>query len=98
MDKSLTFSPNFIHLGRPNNAIEKRLSSSIDMIRYEAQQLYAGSESIIIRLAEIMLIQSIRHWLACADEANEGWFAAMRSKRIGAALQAIHQHPEKNGR
>ncbi|NVK54208.1 MAG: AraC family transcriptional regulator [Alteromonadaceae bacterium] len=71
------------------------LTSTIDLIKREAQSLAPGSETIITRLAEIMIIQLIRHWLDHSPLAKQGWFAAMRDTRIGNALRVIHQQPEK---
>ncbi|MDC8829792.1 AraC family transcriptional regulator [Alteromonas gilva] len=71
------------------------LTSTLDLIKREAQNLVPGSETIITRLAEILMIQLIRHWLDHSPLAKEGWFAAMRDERIGATLRAIHQQPEK---
>lgn len=71
------------------------LTSTLELIKREATDLAAGSETIITRLAEIMLIQLLRYWLNNDPLANEGWFAAMRDSRIGAALKAIHQQPEE---
>ena len=88
--------PEIICLNRSEYESASWLNSTIDLIRHEAQQLQVGSETIITRLAEILIVKILRFWLDNSPLANEGWFVAMRSARIGAALKAIHQYPEKD--
>ena len=70
------------------------LQSTLQFITYEAQSLKPGGETIITHLADILVIQAIRAWIDSAPEASEGWFAALRDKKIGKALTAIHRDPE----
>ncbi|UPW17527.1 AraC family transcriptional regulator [Agarivorans sp. TSD2052] len=71
------------------------LNSSLALITSEAQQLKPGGETIITHLADILVIQLIRHWLEHSPQANQGWLGALRDKQIGLALQAIHHQPDK---
>lgn len=72
------------------------INSSIELIRHEAEQLKVGSETIITRLAEILIVKTLRYWLDNASLAHEGWFVAMRNERIGTALREMHRYPENN--
>ncbi|BEU02382.1 AraC family transcriptional regulator [Agarivorans sp. OAG1] len=72
------------------------LTSTLDLITAEAQLLKPGGETIITHLADILVIQLIRHWLEQAPQASEGWLGALRDKQIGIALRAIHHQPEKS--
>ncbi|WP_163131001.1 AraC family transcriptional regulator [Agarivorans sp. Alg241-V36] len=72
------------------------LTSTLGLISAEAQQLKPGGETIITHLADILVIQLIRHWLEQAPQASEGWLGALRDKHIGIALRAIHHQPERN--
>ncbi|MGC5628471.1 cupin domain-containing protein [Georgenia sp. Z1344] len=53
----------------------------------------AGSEAVATRLADILVVQVIRDWLAHDDAARDGWLTALRDDRIGRALDAIHAEP-----
>lgn len=88
--------PDIICLHRAEYESTSWLNSTIELIRHEAEQLTIGSETIITRLAEILIVKTLRYWLNNSRQADEGWFAALRNERIGAALRAIHQYPEKN--
>lgn len=72
------------------------LQSSLDFIAAEARQLKPGGETIITHLADILVIQLIRHWLDVSSEANQGWLGALKDKQLGIALRAIHHQPQKN--
>ncbi|WP_411991960.1 AraC family transcriptional regulator [Agarivorans sp. DSG3-1] len=72
------------------------LSNSLALISSEAEQLRPGGETIITHLADILVIQLIRHWIEQSPQASEGWLGALRDKHIGIALRAIHHQPERN--
>jgi AraC-like DNA-binding protein len=72
------------------------LNASLDFIAEESRQLKPGGETVITHLADILVIQLIRHWLDTSEEANQGWLGALKDKHISIALSAIHHHPHKN--
>lgn len=72
------------------------LHSTLRFISSEAAALKPGGETVITRLADVVVIQAIRSWLERAPEADQGWLAALRDKQIGRALALIHRTPEQN--
>ncbi|MBJ7538659.1 AraC family transcriptional regulator [Marinomonas transparens] len=72
------------------------LQHTLRFIAQEARVLKPGGETLITHLADILLIQVIRHWIESSPEAGEGWLAALKDKQIGKALAAIHRHPEQD--
>jgi AraC-like DNA-binding protein len=71
------------------------LQSTLRFISNEAAALKPGGETVITRLADIVVIQAIRSWLERSPEADQGWLAALRDKQIGRALALIHRAPER---
>lgn len=61
----------------------------------EARELHAGGETVITRLADILVIQAIRAWLARDPAAHTGWLGALRDKQIGRAIALIHRDPSR---
>jgi len=51
-----------------------------------------GGAAITTRLADILVIQSIRTWLD-AQQVTTGWLGAMRDPQLGAAITAVHREP-----
>lgn len=72
------------------------LHNTVRFISREAKEMRPGGETIITRLADIIVIQAIRSWIDSAQEADRGWLAALRDKHVGRALAAIHRAPEKH--
>jgi transcriptional regulator GlxA family with amidase domain len=54
-----------------------------------------GSETIITRLIDVMLVEAVRAWLKDQPEGSAGWLGALRDPSIGTALGLIHKAPEK---
>ncbi|MEX3006902.1 AraC family transcriptional regulator [Hoeflea sp. TYP-13] len=71
------------------------LQSTLRFISREASMLRPGGETVITRLADILVIQAIRSWLDSAPEAKQGWLAALRDEQVGRALASIHRAPQE---
>ncbi|MFC4064574.1 AraC family transcriptional regulator [Actinoplanes subglobosus] len=72
------------------------LNSTLRLIAREAQELRPGGETVLTRLADVLVVQAIRAWLAGAPEARQGWLAALRDEQVGRALAAIHRSPGRD--
>jgi AraC-like DNA-binding protein len=70
------------------------LQSSLRFIAQEAKELKPGGETVITRLADILIIQAIRSWIDSAAHAEQGWLAALRDEQIGRALVLMHREPQ----
>jgi AraC-like DNA-binding protein len=71
------------------------LRDTVRFIAREADDARPGSEAIITRLADIIVVQAIRAWLASAENQT-GWLAALRDRYVGRALAEIHRAPGKD--
>ncbi|MDM0014699.1 AraC family transcriptional regulator [Variovorax sp. J22P168] len=72
------------------------LQSTLRLIVAEAQTLRAGGETVITRLADILVVQAIRSWMASDPAAGTGWLGALRDRQIGRAIALIHRDPGQN--
>lgn len=61
------------------------IASTLRLIAAEAKALRPGSETIITRLADILVIQAIRSWIADDPAAQTGWLGALQDTQIGRA-------------
>ena len=59
----------------------------------EAHDLRPGGETVITRLADILVIQAIRSWIAEDAAAKTGWLGALQDPQIGRAIALIHREP-----
>jgi AraC-like DNA-binding protein len=71
------------------------MQSALRLMAAEAKELRPGGETIITRLADILIIQAIRAWIERDPAAQTGWLAALQDKRIGRAIALIHRDPSR---
>ncbi len=69
------------------------LPSLLRLMADEAREMRAGGEAVITRLADILVIQAIRHWVQHDETAQTGWLGALKDKRIGRAILSMHRDP-----
>jgi AraC-like DNA-binding protein len=74
---------------------EEWIESTLRFLTAEASALHAGGETVITRLADILVIQAIRSWIARDPAAQRGWLGALRDPQIGRAIGAIHREPTR---
>lgn len=91
----ITLLPKILHLDNWNTETGNWLQSTLQLIALESNELRPGGETVLTRLADILVIQAIRSWLVSAPEAQTGWLAALRDKQIGRALSLMHKNPEQ---
>lgn len=70
--------------------------STLRLMGVEAGTSLPGGETIVTRLADILVIQSIRAWLSDNPDRRTGWLGALSDERIGPALVRIQREPEKD--
>ncbi len=78
----------------PGPATESEwMRSTLSLMAAEARALRAGGETVITRLADVLVIQAIRSWIARDPVAHTGWLGALRDKQLGRAIAKIHRDP-----
>jgi len=96
-DRLIRLLPNVLHL-RTHVDDGSWLHSTIRFIAQEATQRQPGSETVITRLADILVIQAIRTWIESVREETQGWIAALHDRQIGKAMSLMHRQPEHDWR
>jgi AraC-like DNA-binding protein len=71
------------------------LQSTLRFMSEEAGQLRPGGEIVITRLADILVVQAIRSWIAQDPGARTGWLGALRHPQVGRAMALVHRQPER---
>jgi AraC-like DNA-binding protein len=54
-----------------------------------------GGETVVTRLADVLVIQAIRSWIAQDPAARTGWLGALQDRRIGRAIALVHRDPAR---
>lgn len=84
----ITVLPHLLHVRQADD-----MRATIDLMAAEARSLRPGGEAVITRLADVLVIQTIRSWLANDPVARTGWLGALQDQQIGQALALIHRDP-----
>jgi AraC-like DNA-binding protein len=87
--------PRLIRVESKNAPEQEWLRSTLRFIGAEARELRMGGETVITRLADILVIQAIRSWIASAPAARSGWLGALRDPQIGRAIALVHRDPAR---
>ena len=72
------------------------IQSTLRLMATEARLMRPGGETIITRLADILVIQTIRCWMAEDPLAQTGWLGALQDKQIGYAILLIQRDPARH--
>lgn len=67
-----------------------------DLLLNETQSMAVGSEAVITRLADILVVTAMRSYLEDMDAAQTSWINALEDDRIGASMRLIHDEPDKH--
>lgn len=86
--------PPVIRVGANRPARADWMRTTIDLIADEVGHTRPGSEAVVCRLCDIVVIQAIRSWIETDPAAQHGWLGALRDPQIGAAMALVHAEPD----
>ncbi len=81
--------PRFIHLPGTDQRRFSWLETVLQVMIQEAGADRPGAEAVALRLAEVLFIHILRSYMMRA-EVNHGFFAALKDRRIHAAMKRMH--------
>jgi AraC-like DNA-binding protein len=82
--------PPMIHIRSIRRSV---LGSTLDLLADEVQRREIGSEAVVSRLCDVLVIQAIRSWVTSEDATDSPWLRAMSDPQLGPALAALHADP-----
>jgi AraC-like DNA-binding protein len=91
----VTLLPKVIAVDAWSSPEAEWIQSTLRLMAIEARELRPGGETVITRLADILVIQAIRSWIAGDPAAQTGWLGALQDRQIGHALALVHREPER---
>jgi AraC-like DNA-binding protein len=87
--------PPVIRVESARSAHKEWTESTLRFMAAEARALRPGGETVITRLADVLVIQAIRSWIEEDPAAQTGWLGALQDKQIGRAIALIHREPSR---
>jgi AraC-like DNA-binding protein len=88
--------PPMIKAGDPHRNDNGWLGQFIHFAVAEVTEKRAGSESVLMKLSELMFIDVVRRYIEALPPQNAGWLAGLRDPAVGKALALIHSRPSFN--
>jgi len=85
--------PPFLHVDAWAGGDDRWLADTLRFIAREAEELRPGGETVITRLADILVIQMVRRWIEEEADVGQGWVAGLRDQHLGRAIAAMHREP-----
>lgn len=85
--------PPIIHIEGARSTRADWLPATLELMAEETRQILPGSEAVVSRLCDIVVMQAIRTWIERDAAAQTGWLAALRDEQVGAAIARIHAAP-----
>ncbi|WP_199030730.1 AraC family transcriptional regulator [Ralstonia sp. ASV6] len=71
------------------------IEQTLRFMAAEARMPQPGGETMVTRLADILVILAIRDWIERDPAARSGWVGALQDKQIGRAMALIHREPAR---
>jgi AraC-like DNA-binding protein len=85
--------PRFIGVDAWSSPEMEWMQSTLRFIASEARAMRPGGDTVITRLADILVIQAIRAWITHDSSARSGWLGALRDPQIGRAIAHVSRDP-----
>jgi len=85
--------PKVIRVEASNSPEMEWIQTTLRLMAAEARDVRPGGETVTTRLADILVIQAIRSWIAQDAVAQTGWLGALQDKQIGPAIALVHREP-----
>jgi AraC-like DNA-binding protein len=89
----ISLLPKIIHVPSEDSETLESIEATIRFIAQEAHAMRPGGETILTRLADVLLVQTIRWWIENEPDARIGWLGALRDRQIGRVIMLIHRRP-----
>ncbi len=86
--------PPLICLRRDEQEGTPWIEALLSLMGSEISQDLPGSEAVITRLCEVLVIGTIRNWMINKMDGY-GWVLALRDRNLGSAIASMHQAPSE---
>lgn len=95
--KLLGILPSYIVIRRGSDIAALHIIENVTaLLETETSNVAMGAETVIARLADILVIAALRQHLQTLGDDKTGWLGALEDERIGAALKLLHESPDKH--
>ncbi len=87
--------PRTIHVETWSSPHADWMQSTLRLMASEVAERRPGGETVVTRLADILVIQAIRSWIRDNPTAHPGWLGALHDERIGPTILRVQREPAR---
>ncbi|PKF76568.1 AraC family transcriptional regulator [Vibrio sp. vnigr-6D03] len=87
--------PDFVFIGSDSH-LYSTLSQTVSLIQQELANEEFASSIVITKLADILILQSIRSWISELPANDKSWINAHSDKQLAKVMATIHHSPDSN--
>lgn len=88
----LSFLPRMLHLRASETA---SLEPILTLAEREMRSAGPATDAVLARLAEILVVETVRTYLKTVRPGEAGWLGALHDPQLSTVLQAIHAEPAR---
>ncbi len=92
----LSMLPPLLHVRDPAGRTANAAEMLVGLIAAEMDRPTAGTETVIARLTDALVVYALRSYINTLPAGEKGWLAALRDPPIREALGLIHRSPERS--
>lgn len=74
---------------------DDRMNHLVEFALCELRERSAGGQETLLRLSELMFIETVRRYLESLPDAHAGWLAGLRDPLVARALSRLHRQPAR---
>jgi AraC-like DNA-binding protein len=89
----LTLLPPVLHLPAEQSASRRNLNDTLRMLAGEITEGGPGSQTVVDRLVDVLLVHILRQWISSHDDAGASWLRGLRDPVIAKTITLMHEQP-----
>ena len=86
--------PSMIHVRNLNGQNSGVVETLIDLIAAEVDNPVPGSEIVVARLTDVLIVYMLRAYINGLDSGVGGWLGALKDPALREAIGLMHRNPE----
>jgi AraC-like DNA-binding protein len=85
--------PRVVTVNLPGMDKARWLEASLQHAVEEANSPRPGAEGVLAKLSEVMVVETLRQYVAQLSPEQTGWLSGLRDRAVGKALALMHERP-----
>jgi AraC-like DNA-binding protein len=89
----VTLFPDSLVMLSTSSVQDTGIAGTLELLEAEAVAPRVGTETVVVRLVELVVVQALREWSRRVASHDLGWMAALQDRYIARAVALMHRAP-----